>query len=819
MLVLIKLFKIEKTTMSTIIAQNINPLANLTNSSDFCVGRDKELNFLNQFLQKATQGNGSFIVISGEQGLGRTTLVNKFIQQAQQQNVIAIHEKCSQLNFYNPYLLFYKIIERLNSINSNEIPIQLENLEQGDNNTSDTESLYSIQTKFSLVQQRLAGALLEVAYQKLLILCLTDADKLPLTTWQFFHYLSKRIANHKILIITTIATNNQKLDTDNSSTYLDIIQRMNREGLVQKLELTIWDEEKIYQYLKHAFTSSDLTKRFISFLSKSSLGSPATLKKILMILIEKKILYERQGVWFHKINFSEEQLAKYLVGEDDLKAAINQLVELSEQQRIIVYYSAILNGYLNYSLIAEVMGLPRNKILKELHYLKEKRILVETPDGASYQFKNSAIRLTILSQIPDDTLTAMYLKIAQGLEQTENFNENDRVYLLAKFYGRTTHTLAAFQYLVKAVNLAIQNLAFNEAKEYLDKAIIIYQSSPEKIDKKDIGFLALKGSWLCRMLGLYADSIYICDLMSKIEMEKVIYNQIQIQQGLSYFRLNDWTNAKDCFNRCLNSSDETDQFNLAMVNFGLGNIYIELADYNQSQKYFETALNIAQKSNQQSLVATIYNNLGILESIRGQRMRAISYYSRSIPVYQKLNDHSGLARIYHNIGMTYADEKNWVQADEFYKKSFAISDSMGFLPLKSITFLNRALALTNLKQYHEAKELNFKAFCLLERLTDNLGLAEYYKIQGILERELKNYENAKLQFEIALHKYAEMENKLGKAETEFEIAILELNVQHPEESRKWFNQARASFLDLGLKAKVEMVDQELSQIPVECLVC
>jgi len=249
-----------------------------------------------------------------------------------------------------------------------------------------------------------------------------------------------------------------------------------------------------------------------------------------------------------------------------------------------------------------------------------------------------------------------------------------------------------------------------------------------------------------------------------------------------------------------------------MANYGLGNIHFELGEYEKSCKFYEAALSAANGLEDKQLMANIFNNMGAIANIRGHRMRAIRLYSKSIPIFKNLSDNFGLARVYNNIGMTHADENNWQHANEFYGQSLMFSDVMGLIPLKSITFLNRASALTHLKKFNEAREYNFKALRLLEHLKDELGMAEYHKIQGIIEREQNNWQEAGEHLQKALEKYGAAEGKLGCAESEEELGRLAKAMNNYKEAVLWFNKALTSYQELGLKERVKIIENQLHKL-------
>jgi tetratricopeptide (TPR) repeat protein len=248
-----------------------------------------------------------------------------------------------------------------------------------------------------------------------------------------------------------------------------------------------------------------------------------------------------------------------------------------------------------------------------------------------------------------------------------------------------------------------------------------------------------------------------------------------------------------------------------MTLYGLGNIYFELGDYTKARKCYEDALRIAEKSKEKSLIALILNNLGAVENVFGNTKQAIKFYQRAIPIYTELNNSSGLARLYNNMGMTYAEEKDWASANAFYGKSLGFSDILGLTPLKSLTFLNRAQSLAELDKLEEAKEYSFKALRLLRQLKDELGLAEYHKLQALLCTKEYNWQKAEEHFALAIDKFEHFNNKLGLAETLYEKGMMEIDRNYIEEGINWLNKASIIFVELGLNKKSAIIHKKIGK--------
>jgi len=162
--------------------------------------------------------------------------------------------------------------------------------------------------------------------------------------------------------------------------------------------------------------------------------------------------------------------------------------------------------------------------------------------------------------------------------------------------------------------------------------------------------------------------------------------------------------------------------------------------------------------------------------------------------------------------MTHAEQGEWEKANGFYGKSLAISDRLGLVPLKSVTFLNRALALLRLGRLDEAVEYNTKARKLLLSLRDRLGLAEHYKIRGMIEREQQRWHASENSLKRALKLFRQYQNALGVAEAAMEMGILHQEKGDAPAAREWFIEAHAQFMKLGLAAQGAKAKQQLETL-------
>jgi predicted ATPase len=786
-------------------------------------GREKELHHLNNLFSKMKKGSGSVVVITGEAGTGKTALVQKFMDGIQIGEIRFVSETFKGVANYEPYAPFLKIIGKLGGANVSEMiktfsSVSTDNIAISDKDQATSgwniESLYSLQTERGLIQQKLVKSLLEACKEKPLIIYLGDVYLAPLSAWQFIHYLTHSVIDNTIMILITLRQDGKIINQEQVPVYADILHRMNRERLIQKINLNRFNQAETRKFIRAVFPRADFSNKFLPLLFEVTEGLPQQLCHVLQKMHENNIIYEQDNIWFNEETISKEQLLELLRDDITVRAISLLFKGINSFQKILLEYGAVFYDKMDHRLLSLVLRTSPIKILKELQFLVEKKILISTPEGV-YQFKKPAIRSYLLDKISHKRRNFLHREMGKAVEQVNFLEKSKKIYLLAYHYSRTNDINSAIKYLHQAGDDSIQHFAFSEARDYYSQAIELMQENSFEGSRENLVSMLLKAAWVGNVLGNREWSISCCESarrLNKGDSNKSIDAQIMLQEGFTYLKVNQWNKAKRSFNNALDPNLSLSDINKSLVNYGLGTIYFELAEYNEAKKYFEISLEIAKKLNSEKLIATTLNHLGALENVRGNGIRAIMLYSQSIPLFQKANDQAGLARIYHNIGITHAEERVWKAANDFFGKSLAISDTMGLLPLKSITFLNRAFVLSQLANYEEAEEYNIKARRLLIQLKDELGLAEYHKIQGVILREKRCWMEAEKEFQTAIKKYYQLENRLGVAETELEWAHLAKGMGDEEKVHYWANKSLNSFKELGIHSKILLIKKEFSDV-------
>jgi hypothetical protein len=473
-----------------------------------------------------------------------------------------------------------------------------------------------------------------------------------------------------------------------------------------------------------------------------------------------------------------------------------------------------MEGSLDYRILESFFNYSGIHILKKLQELLESKWIINLPDE-TFQLKRPSLRNLILEVSPPGNKESIHQKIAQAIENIEEYHPQRRVFDLAYHYGNTKEYQLAFKYTREAAEQSSRNFAYHEARKFYAQTISLVKKNKSLSESKEAVELMLTSVWINRILGNLNEGLEQCALARKLYDEQYgseLAHRILIQEGFLKFKMREWNDSISCFQEVLNDNKIEDAFLKALANFGLGCNYFELSEFKKSADHYHTSHIIAKENEFDKLMANALNDLGVLKNIQGDYIHAIATYSASIPIFKKLQDNKGLARVYHNIGMTHAEMSNWPEADKFYSDSLALADSLGLLPLKLINFLNRSRAKLQMNQLEVAEEYLYKALRIVEMLDDKLSEAEYHKIKGIVEKHKNHSNSAERHFKIALDIFNEHQNKLGLAETEYEMSRLAQAMGDEVKQIEWLEKSIQNYQDIKIDSKVKWLKRELNNI-------
>jgi two-component system, NtrC family, sensor kinase len=216
--------------------------------------------------------------------------------------------------------------------------------------------------------------------------------------------------------------------------------------------------------------------------------------------------------------------------------------------------------------------------------------------------------------------------------------------------------------------------------------------------------------------------------------------------------------------------------NQVFTNINTGVTYLKLNQYSKADPYFNKALNIAQKSGDQKLLASAYNYLAMSDYLNDRNANAIGFANKARTIAELNNDSENKLNAYKVLALLY-------QSEEDYKESIIYNDKYTEL-LTKIEKQNQEEIQKNL-QFEieiEKKEAEFKSsIAEKQQQVAALKQSELEKEQQRLTLENQKKELAILKQDQALQLAKIREQQLEEQRTK---NMLELTKQKAETDRQ-----------------------------------
>lgn len=255
--------------------------------------------------------------------------------------------------------------------------------------------------------------------------------------------------------------------------------------------------------------------------------------------------------------------------------------------------------------------------------------------------------------------------------------------------------------------------------------------------------------------------------------------------GFTYYWLNDYAKAIDAYNLSLNFTHQTnDRPNTVRVLAQLGEVYFYLADYEQSikhhqqavdqteeiaqnsaenlsskgnslnalgnasiklgdwfkaEKYYTLALPVLRESDELSGQGNAIAGLGIVHSNQGNHRQAIDFFEQSLPLFEQDGNRYNCGRAYNLLGQAYYFLGEYTQAVENHRRSLEISQALGEIFSEERARSELGLALFQNGLFAEAEEQLRLSIEILETIRRKLGSQDDFKV-SIFDRHPEPYQ-------------------------------------------------------------------------------
>ncbi len=271
--------------------------------------------------------------------------------------------------------------------------------------------------------------------------------------------------------------------------------------------------------------------------------------------------------------------------------------------------------------------------------------------------------------------------------------------------------------------------------------------------------------WQC----LYIYLELITDYPNQLQLTKTVYDALEAYPetqrneqweediipisgnlATSYLSNQDYDGAKKVYQKTLNQISQFQNIEasqkksyVASTYHQLGNVALELREYDQAKDYYQQALDLFIEFGARFSQAHTYGQLGIVAHELREYEQAGNYYQQALDLFIEYGDHFEQARTYHNLGNVALELREYEQAGNYYQQALDLKIEYGDRYEQAKTYHGLGNVALELREYEQAGNYYQQALDLFIEFGERFSQASSYFQLGKVAEALSDMPKAK----------------------------------------------------------------------------
>jgi DNA-binding CsgD family transcriptional regulator/tetratricopeptide (TPR) repeat protein len=427
-------------------------------ASEMFVGRAAELQALRAAIDRASSGEASTVLVSGEAGVGKSRLVEELIRTARGSGCLVLLGRCVDVG--EGELAYAPIAGALRGLAAQVDPPELDAV-LGSGRTElarlvpdlagehDTPGAGPVAFGKERLFEFLLGTLGRLGQRRPVVLVVEDLHWADSSTRDLLRFLIRSLAGERLALIVTCRTD----DLSRSHPVRPYLVELRREPRVERVDLESFQREEF----------ADLVAAILG-----SRPDPAALDP----------LYERsEGNPF----FTEELLGAS--SSADLPVSLRDamavhLEQLQPTAQRVVRVLAAAGRRVDHRLLERAAAVPAEDLSVGVREALQARVIVQTPGGRGYEFRHALLREAAYADLLPGERAVLHGVLARELESDPELGGEVFAGELAHHWNAAGEPERALVASVQAGFEAERVFAHPEALRHFQRALELWEVAP-----------------------------------------------------------------------------------------------------------------------------------------------------------------------------------------------------------------------------------------------------------------------------------------------------------------------------------------------------
>jgi tetratricopeptide (TPR) repeat protein/predicted Ser/Thr protein kinase len=509
------------------------------------VGREPEMKKLDGFLRQAVDGMGRIVFITGEPGIGKTSLSDEFLRRARKQHpgLLVSRGRCvEQYGTGEAYLPFLDAVgallqgpgrERIAAVMRTYAPTWCMELPTAFVSSGSLEKLQqeTIGATKERMMREMGDALGMLATSSPIVLLLEDLHWADPSSVDLLRHLCQRIVSQRLLIAGTFRPEDLELGNHPLKSYK---AEMQSHKLCEEVALGSLSREHIAEYLDATFSPNDFPPELTSLIHDKTEGHPLFTTNLLQYMSERGDIAKVNAHWSLVCPLSEMDLE----APESVRGMISKKIDaLEEEERRALQYASVEGTEFLSTVTASLLGVDEIDLEERLAHLGKKHRLIETlgeeelPDRTlttRYRFLHALYQNFLYSDLVNKRRIMLHLQAGEQLAQHYGKRAPQIATQLAMHFERGRDFGQAVTYLIHAGDNATKLYAYAEAEKHYTDALNLVKKLPAEEQTQQLLTLYQKRGTVNHQLSKFPQAVD--DFTRMLEQAKEL-NSLELQSA------------------------------------------------------------------------------------------------------------------------------------------------------------------------------------------------------------------------------------------------------------------------------------------------
>ena len=452
------------------------------------VGREPEIRKLETFLQQTVAGTGRVVFVTGEPGIGKTSLGDEFLRRTRKQGpgLLISRGRCvEQYGTGEAYLPFLDAMggllqapgrERIAAILRTYAPTWCMELPTAFVSTGSLEKLQqeTIGATKERMMREMGDALGVLATSSPIVLLLEDLHWADPSSVDLLRHLCQRINTQRLLVVGTFRPE----DIERSGHPLKSYKaEMMAHHLCEELALGSLSREHIAEYVDATFAPNDFPAELTALVHEKTEGHPLFAANLLQYLSERGDLVKANSRWSLVRPLAQMDLE----APESVRGMISKKIDaLDAEERRALQYASVEGTEFLAAVAANLLGMDeidleeRLALIAKTHRLIEVMGEEELPDGSlttRYRFSHALYQNFLYSDLVNKRRVALHQQAGERLLSHYGKRARSIATQLALHFERGRDFERAVEYLIHAGDHAAKLYGYAEAEKHYTQAL------------------------------------------------------------------------------------------------------------------------------------------------------------------------------------------------------------------------------------------------------------------------------------------------------------------------------------------------------------